>query len=76
MTCDFGSDAAVISPMRSMTLVLDTRPDDPRMLRVVILAACAIGVDKEARQYYPRLAQGERGAVASRCRGHGIDLER
>ncbi len=57
-------------------LVLHDHPGEPRMLRVVVISACALTQEKEARQYYPQLPAGERSTVAARCRQHGIDLDR
>jgi hypothetical protein len=55
--------------------VLADHPDEPRMLRVVVLAACALGGDgdKEARQYFAQLPAEDRDPVVAACRQTGID---
>jgi hypothetical protein len=54
--------------------VLERVPGEPRMLRVVVLAACGLGGEKEARQYFPQVAPEDRDGVAAECRRHGLEL--
>jgi hypothetical protein len=55
---------------------LDAHPGEPRMLRVLVVASCALKDADQARRYYRELDAGERLAVGDRCRGTGIDLDR
>ena len=54
--------------------VLATRPDDVRMLRLVVSAACVLGDPDQARAYVAKLPPRDRDQMTRRCARYGVTL--
>jgi Tfp pilus assembly protein PilF len=54
--------------------VLAARPDDIRMQRLVVSAACILGDADQARAYFAKLPMHDQDQMTRRCDRYGITL--
>ena len=54
--------------------VLAEQPDNVKMLRVAVSAACIMGDEQRARGYYERLPPRDQRQMARRCRRYSVEF--
>jgi uncharacterized protein HemY len=58
--------------MKTALEVLQDSPDNPRMLRIVVSAACITGDEQRARTHYDRLSPHHQRQMSRRCERYGM----
>jgi hypothetical protein len=61
--------------LEAATELLETQPNNVRMLRVVVSSHCILGNHQEAGEFFDRLPARDQRQMSRRCQRYGVELE-